>query len=473
MHRAGMDRRVGRCAPVLAACALAACAIAWAPSASAHTHVQHRSFVARILERMNQQEVRLSAQARLLELQQHQLTNQRMLIESQRRELLALVERDTPTRDGDLRNLRGAGVPSMGPDYTPLADNPISVNHTQLSTIDGPSAAGAAAVVTPASASASPPSGPVGEAPAEQPHSTAAEALPQGQNALLGHGRLVIEPQVDYTLSSSNRLVFRGVEIVTGIQIGLIDANDTARSTFSAALDARYDLTDRLELEARVPYVYRSDRVTTVAQNDASVTQTFNLNGSDIGDVELAARYQLNQPRNGGPLFIVGGRIKSDTGKGPFDLARDQNGVSTELATGSGFWAYQGSLSILYPSDPVVLYANASYTHSQARDIGKTFGSVTVGRVSPGDAISGGFGFGFALNPRFSYSLGYTHTYVLPTETELNGTNQRSTELQVGALELGMSFRTTENMTLATTVDVGVTPDAPNISVSFRTPFSF
>ena len=69
---------------------------------------------------------------------------------------------------------------------------------------------------------------------------------------------------------------------------------------------ARYALTDRLEVEGRVPYIYRNDRVTTLSQNSQTTTQTFNLEGRDIGDVEMSARYQLNRGRNGVPLFVAG-----------------------------------------------------------------------------------------------------------------------------------------------------------------------
>ena len=99
------------------------------------------------------------------------------------------------------------------------------------------------------------------------------------------------------------------------------------------------------------------------------------------------------------------------------------------MATGSGFWGVQGSLSMLYPTDPAVLFANVSYLYNQGRDIDQTYGAVTVGQVDPGDSIGFGFGFGFALNPRFSFSLGYSHSYVLETETELNGTRQTSPPL--------------------------------------------
>lgn len=377
--------------------------------------------------------------------------------------------------DEELGEVRGAGVVTHGLRYAALAaDQPIAVNRrAPLQTFQASDAGGGSAPPMEVASNVEPGTNrPVGEAPPEQAPAPV-DALPEGNTALLGSGRLVVESAFDYTRSSSNRLVFRGVEIVTGIQIGLIEANEAARDTLSAAVSARYALTDRLEVEGRIPYVYRSDRVTTLSQNDETMTQTFNLEGSNIGDVEMSARYQLNNGASGLPIFVAGARIKSDTGKGPFDLARDEAGVSSELATGSGFWGLQGSISALYPSDPVVLFANLSYLHSFARDIGRQVGDVRIGEVAPGASISGGFGFGFALNPRFSYSLGYSHAYVAPTETQLNNTTQRSTALQVGTLGLGMSFRATERLTVSTSVDVGVTEDAPDVRVGVKLPFRF
>lgn len=373
--------------------------------------------------------------------------------------------------DTDLGEIRGAGIPSSALNFNGLsADEPISLSRRSpvrtLMQADG-GGGGAAQPV-----SMAPPQGPVGEAPPEQPPATAAvEALPEGQNALLGRGRLVIEPAIEYSRSSNNRLVFRGAVIAEGIQIGLLEANDTARDTIVASLAARYAITDRLEVEARVPYIYRNDRITTLSQNSTQTTHTFELNGGDVGDLEVSARYQLNEGRNGAPLWVASARVKSDTGRGPFDLARDAQGVATELATGSGFWGVQGGLSVLYPSDPVVLFANVGYLYNIERDVDRTFGSVTIGNVDPGDSISGGFGMGFALNPRFSYSLAYSHSYVMETETELNDTVQRSAALQVGTLQFGMSFRATERTTVSTSVNVGVTNDAPDVSVGLRAPF--
>lgn len=417
------------------------------------------------MEMIAQQEARLDAQERQLSAQQRQLAEQRSLIERQRTELLAMGA----VNDNELGEIRGAGMPSSALNFDGLdPDQPVQVNRRRpIVTLAQSDSGGGGSAPTPVAQ----PQGPVGEAPPEQPPATTVEALPEGQNALLGAGRLVIEPSFEYSRSSSNRFVFRGVEIVTGVQIGLIEANDTARDTLTGALAVRYALTDRLEIEGRVPYIYRSDRITTVAQQSTTTMQTFELDGSNMGDIEMSLRYQLNNGAGGMPIFVAGARVKSDSGLGPFDLDRDISGVSTELATGSGFWGVQGSVSMLYPSDPVVIFANASYLYNIGRDVDETYGAVTVGEVDPGDSIGLGFGFGFALNPRFSYSLGYSHSYVLPTTTELNGVHQESSELQVGSLSFGMSFRATERLTLSTSVDVGVTEDAPDVRVAFRTPF--
>jgi hypothetical protein len=420
--------------------------------------------LSRVLELIQQQEQRLNEQERQLHAQQRQLSEQRSLIVRQRAE----IESITGVSDDDLGEIRGAGVPHSRLAYEELAaDEPIRLNRRPFRTLTQSEGGTAPPQPTPAAA----PQGPVGEAPPEETQVSTVDALPEGQNALLGRGRLVIEPSFEYSRTSNNRLVFRGVEIVTGIQIGLIEANDAARDTFSASLAVRYALTDRLEVEVRAPYIHRSDRVTTLSQNSTTTTQTFNLNGSDLGDVEVSARYQLNSGRNGSPIFVAGARVKSDTGVGPFDVDRDSAGVSTELATGSGFWAVQGSLSMLYPTDPAVIFANVSYMYNMPRDIDRTFGTVTIGNVDPGDSIGFGFGFGFAMNPRFSTSLGYSHSYVMPTETELNNVMQESTELQVGTMQLGLSFRLTERLTLSSSVDFGVTEDAPDVRVGFRAPF--
>ena len=298
-------------------------------------------------------------------------------------------------------------------------------------------------------------------------------AIPEGMSVLSRPGRFSFDVAADYTRSSSNRLVFRGIEIVPGIQIGVIEANEADRDTASTNVSARLGLTDRLELEVRAPYIYRSDTITTVQQRDEAVTRTIDLKGDGVGDVEAAIRYQINRGERGRPIFIGALRVKSDTGEGPFDIDRYEFGVATRLATGSGFWGVEPSVSMLFASDPAVIFANLSYFAHLGRDVNMQEGDVLVGRVDPGDSIGDAIGFGFAMNQRFSYSLGYRHNYILPTTSVLNGNEEKSDELQVGALLFGMSYRFNDRFSLNGNFEFGVTGDAPDMRFTLRVPLSF
>ena len=298
-------------------------------------------------------------------------------------------------------------------------------------------------------------------------------AIPEGIAVLSRPGKLSLDVSGEYTRSSANRLVFRGIEIVPGVQIGVIEANEADRDTAVATFAAKYGVTSRMEVEVRAPYLRRSDTITTVQQRDEAVTRTIDLSGDGIGDVEAAVRYQINGGERGRPIFIASLRAKSDTGEGPFDIPRDEFGVATHLATGSGFWGVEPSVSFLYPSDPAVIFGSLSYFAHLPRDINKTEGGIRIGEVDPGDAIGMSIGFGFSLNPKFSFSLGYKHSYIRPTSSELNDIVEKSDSLQVGALQFGMSYLLTERFSLNGNFEFGVTEDAPDMRFVLRLPIVF
>ena len=395
----------------------------------------------------------ITAQAAQLERQQKEIDDQRAALKIQQAALDGLR-----LNDASLGQTRATGAPVATVSAVAVAD--LAPN------------ALAPVVAAPVIAQVAPIE-PVGQAPPQSEARIVVASLPEGASVLTPRGHWVVEPSVSYTHGSSNRLVFRGVEIVNGVLLGAIDANDADQNLTSAALDVRYGLTDRIELEGRVPYVYRTDRATTLSQAQQQATQTTTLNGSGIGDVEFSARYQVNSGLDGQPVFIAGLRAKSDTGSNPYDIPRDQFGVATAAATGSGFWGIEPSVSLLYPTDPAVIYAGISYFDQLSKDINRTIGGSLIGRVSPGATLSASAGFGFALNPRFSFSLGYRHSYIAATRTMIDGVEQRSTSLQVGALSLGWSLQLTPRITLSNVYEVGTTRDAPDMNVAFRLPIRF
>ena len=321
---------------------------------------------------------------------------------------------------------------------------------------------------TPAPAGAPPVEPPLLQARREQ-----LAAIPEGVAVLTRPGRLTVDLSTEYTRSSANRLVFRGIEIVPGVQIGVIEANEADRDTGVATIAAKYGVTSRMEVELRAPYVWRNDTITTVQQRDEAVTRTIDLSGDGVGDVEGAIRYQINGGERGRPIFIAALRAKSDTGEGPFEIPRDEFGVASRLATGSGFWGVEPSVSFLYPSDPAVIYGSLSYFAHLPRDINKMEGDVLIGEVDPGDAIGMSIGFGFSLNPKFSFSLGYKHSYIRPTTSELNDLTEKSDSLQVGALQFGLSYLLTERYSLNGNFEFGVTEDAPDMRFVLRLPIVF
>ena len=316
----------------------------------------------------------------------------------------------------------------------------------------------------------------VGEAP-PPPDETITDtltALPEGQGVLTPKGQTVLESSFEYTRTSKNRLVFRGFELIPGLQVGLIEASDADRDTMVGTVSLRHGLTNRLEIEARMPVLARHDRIQVVQQRDEGIVRQLSLTDYYIGDAEVSLRYQFNDAKAADhPIFVGNLRVKSNTGRGPFDIGYDDFGVATGLTTGSGFWGVQGGVSFLIPSDPVVLYGGTSYLYHIPATVNKLVGGALIGRVDPGDAISGNLGFGFALNSRFSFSLGYNHTYIFPTKTQINATTQRSTALQVGTLAIGASFRTSDRTSVNMAFEFGMTSDAPDVSMTLRLPLRF
>jgi len=315
------------------------------------------------------------------------------------------------------------------------------------------------------------PEQPVGEAPEEEEtRPEIAGALDVG-GVLTPQGMLVVEPSFTYAHSGVNRFTFRGTEIVETVLLGVVEAEDADRDFLESALTLRFGLTDRLEIEARVPGVYRDDRTTTTANiggTDVSVTDELDAFG--LGDVEAAAHYQLNRGGGGWPYLVINARGKFPTGQGPFDVERDANGIETELPTGSGFYSVEPSLTMLYPSDPVVLFGNVGYVFNLEHDVDERVGSARVGTVDPGNTIRFGFGLSFAANENTSFSLAYSQDLIGETETEIDGNFTEAEELTVGQVSIGISHRLTERMSIDLGTTFGVTEDATDVQLGVRLP---
>lgn len=314
----------------------------------------------------------------------------------------------------------------------------------------------------------------VGQAPAKTQQSTPpqVEGLADVGGVLTGKGQLILEPSLQLTHSDVNRLTFRGIEILSSLGIGLLEAVDADRDSAIASLTGRLGLTNRLELELKVPYVYRNDTETVAIPQVDETGISRSLESDGLGDIEIALHYQLNNGLDGWPFFIANARYKLSNGEGPFDITRTSDGIGTELAVGSGFYAFEPSVTALFPSAPAVFFANLGYLINYEEDIDKTFGEQAIGEVDPGDAVRLSFGMAYSVNERASFTLGFKTDYILESETEINGVTLRSTKLTIGSLLMGYSYQLTNDVGINFNLESGVTDDAPDMVMTFRLPFT-
>ena len=328
---------------------------------------------------------------------------------------------------------------------------------------------------------------PVGQAPAESTRPPEVAPIFQQPGVLTPKGKIVNEPTYQFGYSTADRVSLIGYTIIPAILIGLIDVRQVRSTTQTAILTARYGLTNRMELEVRVPYVdTHTDTVSREVLTGSAENNVFGSSGKGLGDIEATLRYQINNGGADSAYYIGWLRFKSRTGKDPFEVVTDcqtrcvQNLTGTGLPirqpTGTGFYTVQPGLTWLFPSDPVVFFGNFSYLynierHNVSENIllgGKQF----LGNVKMGNEADVSIGMGMALNDKASLSIGYDQTFV--GETRESGRKlPGSTKVWLGSLLIGGSYRFNEKRTLNFTLGVGITRDTPDATVIVRVPMMF
>jgi len=326
------------------------------------------------------------------------------------------------------------------------------------------------------------PSGPVGQAPPKQDEKPRPPEIPRLSNTVGGvltrKGKIVIEPALEYAFTDSSRVFLDAFTFIPAIAIGLIDVRQVDQHSLMASIGARYGLTDRLEVEARIPYRARFDEQRSRPVSiGAGIDETFNASGNGLGDIEFAARYQLNSGANGWPILVGNLQATAPTGKGPFDIKYVQaQGVPgavfpTDIPTGSGFFSFEPSVTALYATDPAVFFANLAYNYNMGSKEKIRDGSGEKFKVNPGYGVGMTFGMGFGINERSSFNIGYGHRHIF--NTKINNRTVKGSQLDIGQLLIGYAFKYSQQTTLNFSVAIGTTNDAQDVRLSFRMPMTF
>jgi hypothetical protein len=326
------------------------------------------------------------------------------------------------------------------------------------------------------------PTGPVGQAPPQQDEKPRPPEIPRLSNTVGGvltrKGKIVVEPALEYAYTDSNRVFLDAFTFLPALAIGLIDVRQIKQHSLMASIGARYGLTDRLEVEARIPYRARFDEQRSRPVSiGAGVDETFNASGNGLGDIEFAARYQLNSGANGWPILVGNIQATAPTGKGPFDIKYVQaQGVPgaifpTDIPTGSGFFSIEPSVTALYATDPAVFFANLAYNYNMGSTEKIRDGSGETFKIRPGYGLGMTVGMGFGINERSSFNIGYGHRHIF--NTKINNRTIKGSQLDIGQLLIGYAFKYSQQTTLNFSVAIGTTSDAQDVRLSFRVPMTF
>jgi hypothetical protein len=308
----------------------------------------------------------------------------------------------------------------------------------------------------------------------------------QAEHAPLFERRFTLDMGLIYSYYDRRALSLSGFLALDAIFLGTINLDQTKSHTLTYDVIGRYGLTDRLSMDVDVPVVYRNTNfISGGAGGSASALSDATLHTTALGDVSMGLYYQLVRESGSAPDVVGSVRVRAPTGRKPFgiklvpaDPQNDNLNIAEQLPTGNGVWAVTAGLSVLKTYDPVVLFANASYTYNIKRsvdDISSVQGQVTPADVKLGDTIGIGGGLALALNDRTSMSLAFNAAFSGSTEVSSDGVKQTviGSRANVATMTLGFNHVLGKGLSISTAVGIGLTPDAPNYTVALRFPYTF
>lgn len=313
------------------------------------------------------------------------------------------------------------------------------------------------------------------------------KALVVREHAPLFERKFTLDAGFSYSYYDRRQLALSGFLALDAIFLGSINLDQTKASVGTFELSGRYGLSDRLSIEASLPYVYRDSRfVSGGAGGASSVVSEVRMRSQGVGDASVAAYYQWVKESQRWPDIVTSLRVRAPTGRDPFGLKLiqpdgDNNNLNIpeDLPTGSGVWAATFNVSALRTYDPVILFGNIGYTYNQPADfddISPVAEQVSPARVALGNTVQLSGGLAIALNDRSAVSFsvatastGATHiTAPGAAKRRVAGSSSNSTTLNIGA-----SYVLPSGWTFNGQIAAGLTPDAPNFVFSLRGSRSF
>ncbi|HEY8329588.1 MAG TPA: transporter [Rhodanobacter sp.] len=302
--------------------------------------------------------------------------------------------------------------------------------------------------------------------------------------------KLTLENSLSYNRYDRKQLTLNGFLALDAIFLGNIAIQNVESDSLTYNLAARYGVSPRLTLNLDVPYLGRN----TVYQKggaggSAAAIAEEETRGAGLGDVTLSANYRLLSETVSRPDTVLTFGVTAPTGRAPYGIdwnvlerGDDQYirfAVPDKQPTGNGVWQANIGVSAIKTMDPAIVFANLGYIHSFPR----SFGDIDTdpqtrnpGDVKLGNSYYLGAGVAFAFNDRTSLSLSFSSKLSAKASLRYKGapwTKVIGSDANAATFNLGVTYAMSQHTTLVTMLGVGLTPDAPDYSVTFKIPYMF
>ncbi|WP_145994040.1 putative pilus system protein FilC [Acinetobacter seifertii] len=276
------------------------------------------------------------------------------------------------------------------------------------------------------------------------------------QYSLIKKGVISSYYDLDYTYYRDTRIDLALSD--SSSQLNRLRVEEDANHTLTNSFTFQYGVLDNLTLSATLPFVAKSEII-----KDKTT--------AGLGDISLGARWEPFPLKQGRLPLVLFGSVSTKTGDSPYEIGID------ELSTGKGYYSVGVGASTRKYIDPVVLFASASANYgfkesglNQARGSGAK-GPRYLQSFDPG--ISGGFSFGFAYSFNYDVSLtmSYQQSFNMNAEFKFNNDESyKSPDQSSGMLSFALGVRVSPDTIVNGTVGIGLTEDAPDISLGLSFP---
>ena len=270
------------------------------------------------------------------------------------------------------------------------------------------------------------------------------------QYSLIKKGDISSFYDIDYTYYRDTQI---DAEMAKG-QLYQLRVQENATHSLTNSFTAQYGVLDNLTFTASLPLVAKTDLL-----KDTST--------AGLGDISFGARWEPFPLKAGRLPLILFGNVSTKTGDSPYEV-----NAADDLPTGKGYYSAGVGASTRKYIDPVVLFASVSANYGfKETGLNQRRGNRILDEFEPG--ISGGFAFGCAYSFNYDVSMTMSYQQSFNTGSEFTYSSQENyspADQTSSTLAISLGVRISPETIVNGTVGIGLTEDAPDVSLGLSFP---